>query len=210
MHFRLIRWDIDALKRGAAAVKIYGLFHDAKEVHYVFSNARRANTAREAYETNALQCEGFSPAAVPEELKTLRVECGRGPGHETYSLLQVVKHGEDHYVVVPDEAALRVVVDEPLRKRLAELRAKYPGAPPAKRARVGAAGTSPDTAQPKYASVLKLLEKFTIKQRAVLMVDQVEYALLWVELKADAKLQLHYLHNHSSERRTFKGLPVHS
>ena len=75
MHFRLIRWDIDALKRGAAAVKIYGLFHDAKEVHYVVSIARHANTAREAYETNVLQCEGFSPAAVPEELKTLRVEC---------------------------------------------------------------------------------------------------------------------------------------
>ena len=107
-----------------------------------------------------------------------------------------------------------MVVDEPLRKRLAELRLQYPGAPLAKRLRIGGGGTgaSPegDLVQAKYESVLKLLEKFTIKQRGTITVDNVEFAVLWIEAKSDARIQLHYIHNHSSERRVFKGLPAYS
>jgi len=204
---RLIRWNVEALKRAASAVKIYGLFHDAKEIHYMVTKARRDFTARELYEDGSLKCEGFAPAAVPEDLKKLRADCGRGPGHETYPLLTISKMGDEHYPNIPDEASLKVVVDEPLRKRLAELRVKYPGAPLAKRLRVGdvAFGASPQVVQAKYESVLKLLEKFTIKQRGSINVDNVEFAVLWVEAKSDARVQLHFIHNHSSERRVFKG-----
>jgi hypothetical protein len=192
---RLIRWNVEAFNRGASAVKIYGLFHDVKETHYLVTKARRDLTARELYEDGSLKCEGFAPAGVPEDLKKLRAECGRGPGHESYPLLQIIKQGDEHYPAIPDEASLQVVVDEPLRKRLAELRLQYPGAPLAKRLRIGGVGpgASPegDQVQAKYESVLKLLEKFTIKQRGTITGDNVEFAVLWIEAKSDARIQLH-------------------
>ncbi len=206
----LVRWTAEASTRDARTSKIYGLFHDPKEMHYLIGKARRNARARELYENAVLRCDGFMPVPVPETLRKLREECGKGATHEQYPLLAVAKSGDEFVPVVPDEASLRLVVDEPLRKRLAELREQFPGPLPIKRARVDAPGTAGGDAgacwPPRAASLMKLLEHVVIKQRGALSIDAQDFVVLWVERKSNPLLTMHYLQNNSTKRCVVAGL----
>ena len=70
----LVDWNMGAEKRGAP-FRIFGLFHDCREVSYIISKTRRNMQAREHYEKGRLVCAGYEPLPVPADLKRLREDC---------------------------------------------------------------------------------------------------------------------------------------
>ena len=46
----LVEWNVEAIKRGPNSVKIYGLFHDPKEVNCLVAKAHRDSLAQELFE----------------------------------------------------------------------------------------------------------------------------------------------------------------
>eukprot|EP00973_Karenia_brevis_P057968 8070054-Karenia_brevis.AAC.1 len=104
------------------------------------------------------------------------------------------------YPIIPDEASLKVLMSEPARKRLAELKKEWPGPPPAKRARVVVEGSSPNDILASVPSLWKLLENFTIRKQCLHSIGGAEFSVLWVERKTSPAVTMHYLHNKSTQR----------
>ena len=132
-------------------------------------------------------------------------ECGRCVTHEEHVLLKVVHQNGTAYPIIPDEAALKVPVDDIMRKRLLELRVSYPGPPLAKRARVLAAGSGgPDNELPTKGSLADLLKVAVIKWRGTLDIGGTTWTILWVEQKEQPTMTMHYVQNQSNSRAILK------
>lgn len=182
---------MDALRRSGNSTKIFGLFHDAKDMHYVISRARRDNLSRRLYESGALLCPGFTPMALPEDLRQLRAECGRGPQHPEYTHMTVVTVDNKQYPVIAEEASIRVAFTEEGRKRLRELRDAAPAPPAAKRARVLAASANIQ----RFPKLEDLLSQFNLRNRQSVTIDGKAVNMLRAESKTSEDIVLHYLHN---------------
>ena len=169
-------------------------------MHYVISRARRDSLSRKLYEQGKLVCPGFSPMPVPEDLRILRDECGRGAQHSAYTHMSVVIVDGKAYPVIADESTMRVAFTEDARKRLRELRDANPGPPAAKRARVIAASADLQ----RFKSLDAMLSKFIIRNRQSLTVDGATVHVLRAEDKQDGSVVVHYLHNAGNERIVLK------